>query len=329
MADTFANSYDGSQSNMIKYPLYLQAVGGDAAIVYAAQDYRELVTALWPNGGQIRAGDFLMTQRAAGANFSVDIATGFGVIRDVDSPTTSALVRTTGVVNLATPTAPGSGATRIHNVVAEVLDKQASGTLYGWRFHLLEDTGSGTPATPAGSFQLGTISISVGQGSVLTANIFRNYNTQGFVKYTAAINATGQNQALATNATTAVQFINPRTFSNDVTASGTNNTIFTLNKAGPWSFDCGCRITAGTTGQHFVQLVRNDTGEIISAWYETNLTLGSIYDITISGSDFFASTGASVSLNVTTGSGVSGSSINSGSVNTGLRTFLAATYTGA
>jgi hypothetical protein len=172
MADTFANSYDASQPNMIKYPQWLQATGGDAAINYAAQDDRELLSTLFPVGGPLTPADFQMTQRGAGANFSVDISAGrCAVVGTTSTEQGTFLTRTTGVVNLTTPSAPGSGATRTHRVVAEILDKQAAGSLYGWRFHLLEDTGSGEPAAPASSFTLGTVSIAVGQGSVLNANI--------------------------------------------------------------------------------------------------------------------------------------------------------------
>lgn len=330
MADTFANSYDASQPNMVPYPLYLQAVGGDAAITYAAQDFRELVSAIWPNSGQLRASDFLVSQRGAGANFSVDISAGRSPVWGTSSPEQcAALVRSTGVVNLPTPSAPGSGAARVHRVVVELLDKQAAGTLYGWRFHLLEDTGSGTPAAPASSFTIAFVSIAVGQGSVTSANISRNLNVFGFAKYTAAITATGQNQLLATNATTAIQFINARSTSTDVVASGTNNTVFTLAKGGPWGFKFGFRIAPGTTGSHFAQLVRNDTNEILAAWFPGVLSTGSIYDGTISGDDFFAPANVPLSCNVTTGAGVSGSVISSGSVGLGLRTFLSLTYLGS
>lgn len=329
MADTFANSYDSSQPNMLPYPLYLQAVGGDAAINYAAADFRELITAIWPQSGGIRASDFVVSQRAAGANFSVDISAGRGVVLGTSVPEQGcALVRATGVVNLTTPSAPGSGSPRVHRIVVELLDKQAAGSLYGWRYHLLEDTGSGEPAAPASSFTIASVGISVGQVSVTNANIGNTPNIYGFAKYTAAISATGQNQALATNATTAIQMINARTPSVDVTASGTNNTAFAVNKAGPWSFDCGARITPGTTGAHFVQLVRNDTGELVAAAYPGVLSTGSTYDIPLCGSDYFASAGISVSLNVVTGAGVAGSVINSGLVSTGLRTFVAMRYKG-
>ena len=173
MADQFANSYDGSQPNMKKYPLYLQATGADPAITYAAQDFRDLVAAMAPYPGVMNADGFVCQTRGAGANFSVDITAGRALVAGSTSTTqANFLAKTTGVVNLTTPSAPGSGSPRLHKVVAEILDKQASGTLYGWRFHLIEDTvGGSLPATPASSIPLAQVSIAVGQSSVTTANI--------------------------------------------------------------------------------------------------------------------------------------------------------------
>jgi len=50
--------------------------------------------------------------------------------------------------------------------------------------------------------------------------------------------------------------------------------------------------------------------------------------MTLSGQDFFAAPGISVSLFAITGAGVSGSIINSGNTNIGLRTYLAMQYEG-
>lgn len=165
--------------------------------------------------------------------------------------------------------------------------------------------------------------------AIATAQAGVNTLTGRFAKYTAAINATGQNQAIATNATTAVQLINARKTSALVVPSGTNNTTFTLGAAGNWSFTAGARISPGTTGAHFLQLLRNDTSEILAALFLGSLSTGSIYDLGISGADYFASTGISVTLNVVTSAGVAGSTIASGAVASGLRTFLAMQWEGS
>lgn len=173
MADQFALSYNGTQPNMVKYPLYLQAIGADPAITYAAGDFRALIQALTPYPGVLNADGFVCQQRGAGANFSVDITAGKAIVLGSGSPTQmSFMPKTTGTVNLTTPSAPTSGSPRLHKIVAEILDKQVSGTQYGWQFHLIEDTTGGTlPATPASAIALAQVSIAVGQASVTTANI--------------------------------------------------------------------------------------------------------------------------------------------------------------
>lgn len=172
MADSYALSYDGSQPNMVPYPLYLQATGADPAITYTAGSFRSLIDAVWPKAGTLLPTDMVVTQRAAGANFSVDISAGRCAIAGTDIANQGKfLVQATGTVNIATPTAPTSGAPRQHRLVAQALDKQAAGALYGWQYHLVTDTGSGLPAAPADSYTLAVITIAVGAASVLNANI--------------------------------------------------------------------------------------------------------------------------------------------------------------
>lgn len=169
MADQYVKST--ANSAMIDYPLYLQPASGDSAFNYAGEDFRRLVTAIWPNEGVCDPTSFAVAQRGAGANFSVDITAGRGVITgDATSTQASFLFASTGTVNITTPSAPGSG-TRTHRLVAQILDKQSAGTEYGWQFHLVEDTGSGLPALPASAIDLATISITAGQASVQNANI--------------------------------------------------------------------------------------------------------------------------------------------------------------
>lgn len=171
MADSFALSYDGSQPNMVAYPLFLQAAGADPAISYTASAVRQLIDAIWPKDGTITPGDMLVTQRGAGANYSVDIAAGRAVITGSDVVHQGTfLTQSNGVVNIATPTPPVSG-TRFHRLVAQLLDKQAAGTLYGWQYHLVTDTGSGLPAAPADSYTLATIALPAGAASVTNSII--------------------------------------------------------------------------------------------------------------------------------------------------------------
>src|SRR5213078_3498906 len=77
-----------------------------------------------------------------------------------------------GTVNVATPSAPGSG-TQVHRLVLQVQDKLNNGTWSGYTAALtvLADTGSGTPAEPNSAITLALISIAAGQASVQNANI--------------------------------------------------------------------------------------------------------------------------------------------------------------
>jgi hypothetical protein len=157
--------------NMVSEPFVLQATGVDTPVQYSASTLRALLDGLYTPGafGQ----SFQVTQRGAGANFSVDVSGGFVGIAGGDIANQGKyLVDGIGVVNVPTPAAPGSG-TRIHRIIARVRDKQSSGTYttYDWTFELLEDTGGGTPATPVSALSLAYVTIASGQASVTTANI--------------------------------------------------------------------------------------------------------------------------------------------------------------
>jgi hypothetical protein len=157
--------------NMVSEPFVLQAAGIDTPIQYSASTFRELLDATYTLG--VFAQSFQVTQRGAGANFSVDVGSGFGSVAGGDiAGQGKYLVNSTGTVNLVTDGAPGSG-TRIHRVIARVRDKQSSAsyTTYDWTFEVLEDTGSGTPATPVSAISLAYVTIASGQASVLNANI--------------------------------------------------------------------------------------------------------------------------------------------------------------
>jgi hypothetical protein len=162
----------------LKRPLFMQAAGGDPTFDYSALDVRALLGMLLRTSGILHAltpgtGALQVTQRGAGANFSVDVAAGAAVISGGDVAGQGMYaVESTATENLAIPSPPVSG-TRVHRVIARVKDKLHSGswTTYEWTLELLPDVGSGTPATPASAISLATVSVAVGQASVLNANI--------------------------------------------------------------------------------------------------------------------------------------------------------------
>ena len=146
----------------------------------------------------------------------------------------------------------------------------------------------------------------------------------GQAKYTAAITATGQGQNLG-NAVTAVQFINPVNTSGDITASGTNNNTFQLNRTGLWLIVVNHRISLSTTASIFAQLLAPTlTGDPFGAFGDINVPGGTwddgftVLDRFTSGQQFsvgaFGSTGT-----VTIGSGLS---------NTGKRTSISFKWLG-
>lgn len=161
----------------VQTPLFLQKTGADADVTYSATQYRYgLAPAVFPSTGVIDpygSGGLAVTQRGAGANFSVDIAAGRAAVPGGDVALQGTyVVANDATVNVATPSAPGSG-TRVHRVVLQVRDKLNNGayTTYDGILQVLQDTGSGTPATPASAISLATVSISAGQGNVSNANI--------------------------------------------------------------------------------------------------------------------------------------------------------------
>lgn len=156
-------------------PAWMQATIGDAAITYTAAQDRRVLGALFSREGVLDkdAGHLRVTQRGAGANFSVDIAAGGAAIQGDDvSDQGIYQVASTATENRSTPTAPGSG-TRNHRVIARMRDKMHNGlwTGYDWVIEIQQDTGSGTPALPNSAIPLALVTIAAGQSSVTNANI--------------------------------------------------------------------------------------------------------------------------------------------------------------
>lgn len=156
-------------------PLFLQAVGGDTAISYTSEDFRNLTGAIWPRAGLLGALSFRIYQRLAGANWSVDINGGFAVLGNTVSEVDRYLAVNDARVNVALTgfnTAPA--ATRTHRVFVAVYDKSIVGTEYLAKIVVTEDTGSGAPVpadNPAYYFEVGTFVIAPGQSNIATANI--------------------------------------------------------------------------------------------------------------------------------------------------------------
>lgn len=156
-------------------PIWMQATGGDPVLQYSANELREFLHGLVRSEGvlDVPGGSLKVSQRGAGANFSVDVAAGSGVVFGDDVADQGMyMIRNTAAANFVVPAPPGSG-TRVHRVVAQIRDKTHLGTwtTYDWTPVVLADTGAGTPAVPNSAIPLGRVSVTAGQASVLDANI--------------------------------------------------------------------------------------------------------------------------------------------------------------
>lgn len=154
----------------LKRPLLMQAGGGDTEIEYSALDVRALVEAVFTTEGVTGGANALkVSQRGAGANFSVDIAAGFAVITGDDATDQGRYIcQNTSTANIAVPTTLPVSGTRIHRVIARVKDKlhEASWSTYEWTLEVLEDTGSGTPALPDSAITLALITVGTATPSI-------------------------------------------------------------------------------------------------------------------------------------------------------------------
>jgi hypothetical protein len=161
---------------------FVQPATGDAAINVPASTFRMVANALVGGSaatkeGVIAPASAIVTQRGAGANFSVDIAPFVAIVAGEDVTDQGGyIVTNTAVFNLATPSAPGAG-TRTHRLVAQVRDKRANAgwSTYDWTPLIVQDTGSGERDEPASSETLAHIVIAAGQPNVSNANITQGY----------------------------------------------------------------------------------------------------------------------------------------------------------
>lgn len=169
-------------------PFAMQPAGGDSNINISAQEFRQLVAAIFRGSGVMGGSSLKITQRGAGANWSFDVAEGNAIIPGTDTTAQESYVCTNtadayNVTQFASGSvpytfsaigAPGSGS-RTHRVVAQVKDYRnlagwAAGT-YGWDVLCLQDTGGGTPAVPASAIGLARITITSASGSITDAMI--------------------------------------------------------------------------------------------------------------------------------------------------------------
>lgn len=159
-------------------PILMQASDGDEVFPYSAAELRSgLVGSIFSREGVIgpEYGALALTPRAAGPNFSIDMAPGLAaVFGDDSSDQGTYIVDNTAVFNLETPQPPGSG-TRRHRVVARVRDHSHNTAwlagVYDWIPEFVLDVGNGTPDEPLTATTLGFVNMRQGQVSVQASDI--------------------------------------------------------------------------------------------------------------------------------------------------------------
>ena len=163
----------------LERPWMMQADSGDPEIEYSALDVRRVAAMLITTEGVGGPTHLEVTQRAAGANFSVDVAAGFAAITGDDTTNQGMYIcQNTAVVNVPVPTAPPSGS-EIHRIVAWVKDPLHEGSFsnYEWTIECLEDTGSGTPAQPDSAITLALVTVTSITANITGANINNQRST--------------------------------------------------------------------------------------------------------------------------------------------------------
>lgn len=172
---------------LIDKPLFLEASGTDNPVIYHAEDMRTLVGAVFPRYGRLGYGSsYQILPKAAGADWSIDVAPGLFIVGDTNEVTNSPqryLVKNairTNVPLIGTGWQLAPTAKRTHKVWLCLDDPSIGGpaSTYQARIMITEDIGAGAPP-PSGTSDLyhllGTFTISPGQSTINTAQIFQSY----------------------------------------------------------------------------------------------------------------------------------------------------------
>lgn len=156
----------------LESPLWLQNLPSP---YYPASADRRLITAIWSPGVLAPTG-LRVSQRTAGANISVDVASGSCVVAgSAASGQGSYLCASTAVENVALAAVPASGQKRIDLIVATVADSSVVGADDEWTIAAVTGTPTtGTPAAPtvpASSLALAEVLVVGGAATVTDAQI--------------------------------------------------------------------------------------------------------------------------------------------------------------
>lgn len=122
----------------------------DASVEYSAQLFRRYVIGLQFDEGVMSLADLVVTQRAAGANFQVEVSTGTAVIDGDDEALQGPYVVDNTATKAVTVTAAPGSNSRYDLIVAAVRDPQAGGPSgFDWYIYAVEGTVAASPVVPA------------------------------------------------------------------------------------------------------------------------------------------------------------------------------------
>lgn len=109
------------------------------------------VFALAPGVGPLSPDDLVVSQRATGANLSVDVSAGRAIIPAATAARGRYLVHSDAVENVPLGTAPGAGSSRIDRIIARVHDTEYDGPGDGdeWYLQVVPGTPAASPTVPA------------------------------------------------------------------------------------------------------------------------------------------------------------------------------------
>lgn len=130
-------------------PIWQDNAGTGVDASYSAPADRTFIAATWPYAGVINSGDLAVSQRAAGADSSVDVAIGRAIIYQSGSTDKAYFVNASGALqNVTLPASPGSNS-RYDMIYAVVQDSTISGAVDNWSLVAVSGTAAGSPVEPA------------------------------------------------------------------------------------------------------------------------------------------------------------------------------------
>lgn len=142
---------------------------------YTASEDRLVIGAMW-SAGVLHPTYLKVSPRGAGANMSVDVASGSAVVQGSAGPDQGKyLVNSTAVENVPISASPASGQSRIDILVARVRDSSVSGASDDWVLEVIDGTPTSgapsAPTVPASSLLLARVQVLGGSASIVSRDI--------------------------------------------------------------------------------------------------------------------------------------------------------------